>query len=455
MKFLIPALVLLVILPGLSAAEQKPLVREDFAFGMDLTINGRNAIYSLLMPAQVYQDCVRSDLGDLRVFNASNPVPHLLRPQLEKENMRPAQAVPFFPLSGNLEESGSPPGLRISIGHNGTIISLRPSRVGISRKTVTAYLIDASGLEQQADWLELFWSGQEQNFSTSVRVESSQDLNSWKTVVHSTALAELDFGGQRLVRRRIRVRIKGQYLRISWPSGKDGVTLSAIRAGYDRKEQARSRTVISLKGTRDPKPAPGRISYLYDSHGFFPVDQLHIRLPQKNSLARTTIFSKANEQAPWRRRASLLAYQLMLDGTSLASEIQNINSTRDRFWRLEMEDTGGSEPPVLELGWLPGELVFMAQGDEPFTLAYGRAGLARARYEVDRLLAALDPLREKKLVGEARVGKQILLGGEDMLVPAVEIPWKRWLLWVGLILGVLVVGIMALQLFREMQREKE
>ncbi|MCI5146373.1 MAG: DUF3999 family protein, partial [Candidatus Electrothrix sp. AR3] len=195
---------------------------------------------------------------------------------------------------------------------------------------------------------------------------------------------------------------------------------------------------------------PGKLSWLYDSKGVFPVDQLHVRLPEQNSLARVLIFSRAEQQGPWRRRASLLVYQLLLDGVDFASEVQQIYPTSDRFWRVEMAANAMTTAPKLELGWLPGELVFLAQGEQPFTLTYGRAGLAPARYEVDQLLASLDPLREKKLVGIALAGKQIILGGEELLTPAVEIPWKRWLLWAGLILGVAVVGGMALQLFREM-----
>ncbi|MCI5208090.1 MAG: hypothetical protein D3910_04710 [Candidatus Electrothrix sp. ATG2] len=40
----------------------------------------------------------------------------------------------------------------------------------------------------------------------------------------------------------------------------------------------------------------------------------------------------------------------------------------------------------------------MDQGVKPYTLAYGRAGLEGARSQVDRLLQAVDPLSEKKLV---------------------------------------------------------
>jgi hypothetical protein len=257
------------------------------------------------------------------------------------------------------------------------------------------------------------------------------------------------------VRRRIIIPQgihRKNYLRLSWPSGKDVVTLTAIRAGYDREERARLRTVLSLTGESSSMTEQGTLRYQYDSKGFFPVDQLNVRLPEHNSLAQVSIFSRADEEAVWRLRASPLTYRLTVDGVSLDSGIKKISPTTDRFWRIETEDLGGEvdQAPTLELGWLPGQLVFMAQGEAPYTLAYGRAGLQAARYQVDRLLNAVDPMREKKLVMPAQAGSQLILGGKGMLEPISELPWRRWLLWAALIAGVLVVGIMALKLYREM-----
>ncbi|MCI5147102.1 MAG: DUF3999 family protein, partial [Candidatus Electrothrix sp. AR3] len=86
MKSILFALVLTLFTAPSPAAAQSPLVQENFAFGLHLTVNGSNAVYGLLVPAQVYQASTRPDLGDLRVFNAQKPVPHLLRPQASKEN---------------------------------------------------------------------------------------------------------------------------------------------------------------------------------------------------------------------------------------------------------------------------------------------------------------------------------------------------------------------------------
>jgi hypothetical protein len=432
-----------------------PLQRDDFAYGMDLTISGSHPVYGLNIPAAVYQGCTAADLGDLRVFNADHTVPHLLRSQVSKETKRPAQVLPFFPLFSKTQgRNGSPPDLHIATNKQGTIIDIRRNAHEESNQVVTAYILDTSGLEQPADWLELTWEGQGEQFSASVRLDSSNDLNNWQTQIGSAALAELRFGGHTLLRKRIVVPRgihRKTYLRLSWPAGKDGVRLTDIRAGYNREKQAHPRTLLALTGQALPVTEQGTLHYQYDSKGFFPVDQLKILLPEQNSLSQIAVFSRADEKVSWKRRISLLVYRMTVDGVNLDSGTININRTADRYWLLELEDNSGiRQAPSLELGWLPGQLVFLAQGEKPYTLAYGRADLGAARSQVDRLLQAVDPQSEKQLVAPAQAGPQKILGGEEMLKPVRALPWRHWLLWAVLVTGVLVVGMMALKLYREM-----
>ncbi len=441
--------------------EKKPLTRDDFAYGMELTVDGKNAIYGLSVPAQVYQGCTSADLGDLRLFNTRNIIPHLLRPQVRKENSRPSKALAFFPLVGTSGNNTLPPDLHISTNSRGTIIALRQDRTKQPSQVVTSYIIDTADLEQSPDWLEFSWSGQSDHFSTSVRLDGSDDLNSWYTLVASASLAELSFGGHDLLRNRIDIekdiqknsKQKKTYLRISWPEGRKGVTLSSVKAGYDKEEQKQLRTVHRITGKIDPDEEQGTTAYHYSSDGFYPVDQLYVRLPLHNSLARITVFSRPDKDALWHRRAALLSYQLTIDGVALDSEVKNITPSTDRFWRLEIaEENRGAESPILELGWLPGQLVFLAQGEEPYTLAYGRSGLTGASFQVDRLLTSIDPLKEKNLVMSAQAGPQKILGGQGNLKPSPDLPWRSWLLWAVLIAGVLLVGGMALQLLKEMNK---
>uniref|UniRef100_UPI0040573D07 DUF3999 domain-containing protein n=1 Tax=Candidatus Electronema sp. TaxID=2698783 RepID=UPI0040573D07 len=451
MNRLLILLILLTAPPCWAKDEPQPLRLEDFAYGMELKVSGGSPVVSLSLPAEVYQGCVRPDLGDLRVFNAHGPVPHLLRPPQPEQAARPAQSLPFFPLAEPTNGDSGIADLGISIGSSGAIIAFRASQAAPASQNVAAYLLDASALQNPLDWLEFAWSGGQ--FSASVRVETSDDLNRWQTLVSSAALAELSFGGHQLLRRRIELGglAARKYLRLTWPQGREGISLSAVQAGYESETRAQARSLLPLNGAPDSSATPGRTAWLYNAGGFFPADQFNIRLPEQNALAEFAISSRPDEQAAWQRRTSLLVWQLTVDGVKLESGRLTLPPVTDRFWRLETE--ASSAAPVLELGWLPGQLVFMAQGEPPYTLAYGRAGLEPARSQVGQLLKAAEPVSGGKLVAAAEAGPQRVLAGQAALELKKEIPWRVWLLWAGLIAGVLAVGAMALKLFREMERK--
>ena len=447
-----------------AGGDEKPLLqRDDFAYGMELSVSGSNSIYGLLLPAEVYQGCTRADLGDLRVFNSKYTVPYVIRSQVSRKTKRAAQSLPFFPLFSDTQNKGQdtngvPPDLHIATNSQGTIIDISQHAASAEKnQAVMAYILDTSALEHPADWLDLTWTGQGEQFSTEVRLDSSTDLNNWRSQVSSAALAELRFEGHTLLRTRIPVPRGIQqkiYLRLSWPAGRDGVTLTSIKAGYNREARNHPRTFQPLTGTFSSLTEQGMMRYEYDSKGVFPVDQLKVLLAEQNSLGQVRLYSRAGEEEPWQRRTSFLAYRLTIDGVSLDNGTISINRTTDQYWRLEIPgDSGIRQMPTLEPGWLPEQLLFLAQGEEPYTLAYGRAGLKATRYQVDQLLKAVDPQSEKKLVAPAQAGPQKILGGGDRRTVAQELPWQQWLLWVVLLAGVFLVGMMALKLYREMNEK--
>jgi len=455
MKIRFALLLLLLLAASCSTApESQPLRREDFAYGMELTVSGNSAMYSLTLPAAIYKGCTRPDLGDLRVFNAHGQVPHLLRQIEPEKSVRPAQPLPFFPLAEATSTDSRSAYLGITVNSSGTIIAFNPPDQATQQgQAVSTYLLDASSLKHSPDWLEFVWTGGQ--FSASVRLDRSDDLNRWHTLVSSAALAELRFGGHDLLRQRIDLnrRATGKYLRLSWPQGKDGIRLTAVKAGYASETRTQARALLTLTGQPDSAAEPGRTKWLYTTEGVFPADQLNVRLPDQNALAEFAVFSRTDEEAAWQRRGSLLAWRLTVDGTQFDNEILRLPPITDRFWRLESE-AGSDKAPVLELGWRPGQLLFLAQGEGPYSLVYGKAGLLPVRSQVGQLLRDTETNVSGKLIEAAQAGPQKVLAGATALQVKKAVPWRQWLLWAGLLVGVLAVGGMAWKLYKEMKQER-
>lgn len=93
------------------------------------------------------------------------------------------------------------------------------------------------------------------------------------------------------------------------------------------------------------------------------------------------------------------------------------------------------------------QLLFLRRGDGPFTLAYGRYETPSARLEADDILSLLP--RDASPVASATLGERKSLGGlERLSPPPPPAPYKAYAVWAVLILGVILLGALAVHLAR-------
>ena len=121
----------------------------------------------------------------------------------------------------------------------------------------------------------------------------------------------------------------------------------------------------------------------------------------------------------------------------------------------------GGLPPTIEVGFVPHVLVFLARGEEPFTLAWGAAkapntALALAtlipNYRSDQPLAAQKATLEALPVGSMPM-PSITGTGAGAATPAK--PASKGVLMAVLVVGVLVLGAMAAMLIKQMKNKDE
>jgi hypothetical protein len=152
--------------------------------------------YAITLPAAVYQGVTRADLGDVRVFNgAGEVVPHAWRPRriVSTEAAQPV-ALTLFPLKAQA-------GTRV----DGVSISVRRSPSGATAIDVTTadgraatasdtigYLIDVGAQQRPLQALELDWQTPADGFAGRMRVDASDDLRAWRTIVSDAPLVSLE-----------------------------------------------------------------------------------------------------------------------------------------------------------------------------------------------------------------------------------------------------------------------
>lgn len=446
---------------GAPVRTPEPPQPADFAFGLNLGLAPGGVIYSLDVPDQVYLGSARTDLGDLRLFNAQGEVlPHVLRrPQPPPAEPPGRQALPFFPLTAAKGESPKQPelALRVQTTPGGAIVEVGREATPTSAEThIFGYLLDLSAIQdQRPERLTLRWEGgPKEGFIAPIRMEASEDLTHWRSLGDGS-LAQLSYGDQQLLRNELRPPGWGRYLRLAWPSVLHPARLVEVEvrmrpeAGGEPERHWRRLVAHPIPGSRG--------SFEFDSGGVMPVDRLQVLLPQANSLVVAELESRSSPEAPWIPRGRFNLYDLRADNLVLRNEPLSLTAITDRFWRLRAagEASGlANTSPEIELGWLPHRLLFLPRGTPPVLLAYGSTS-AKPLQSADTapLLALAEGIR---LFGESWVeGVVELKGNQALAPPATPLPWSRILLWGVLLLGVLGLGWMAHRLYRQMMADQE
>jgi hypothetical protein len=372
-----------------------------------------------------------------------------------------ADAARLFPLYG--EAAAGIEGVKLDVvrGAGGTVIRLAAEPRGAKAKRVLlGYLVDAGDSDLPIEALLLDWRAQA-GFNGTARVEASEDLSRWVTVVADAPVLALEHAGERLERKRVEFPGRtAKYLRLSFTRVPRDFVLTGVRLERRLEREEPAREWRRLPGT----PVAGQAGeYRFDTGGRFPVDRLRLHLPQPNTVARVQLLARDEDGAPWRSVAAALAYRLDRNGASAANPDIAVPPGAGRQWLLRADPRGGglgAGEVALEIGWVPHELVFAARGAAPFALAYGSR---RARPEAVQLAAVLPGYAPGKEIAAqpATIGPSAgsappavslrdPLGLLRGLVESGE--GKKWALWILLSVGVLAVAWMALRLLREIGR---
>jgi len=392
----------------------------DFAGGFALQTQPGLPLQRLELPLDVYNASARADLGDLRVFNsAGDEVPmHLGRVAPQQAAARP---LPMFLLPDG-EGAGANADFRLQVrtSARGAVVEtlVRPAQPEASR-----LLLDASAAGHLGA-LRFELQGISQLVRVTVR--GSDDLAAWSPA-GSGVLAHVEHAGGRVLQDRI--ALSGRAWKYYLVSG-DG-RVPAVSAAFGEPVGGMpERRFAPLVGV-----AVGNGTYEYNLPPGLPVDLLELG-DTDNAVLGVTVLVPQKEG--WRSAGRGSLFRLTVEGQRLSGPGLPLYGPMPRM-RVALQ---GSAAP-LRVGWLPHELIFMAQGEGPFTLAVGNPSVQGGPDLLTPMLrSGSAPL------GDASLGPWTPLGGEGLLRPARS--HTKMVLWAVLGLGVALLGAMALHLVRNL-----
>ena len=440
MKLVVSVLVLAVV-PAVGLAETGPA---DFARAATIRTVPGGQIFKVRLPDDVYLTVTRPDLADLRVFNAAGEaMPHALRTIPSTAQDAEWQKVPVFPMTG--KQAGPAARTAVKVGRDGTVLEVTGD--SSARRAIAAYLVDATSVDRPLARLILTWGTcADAPFLARVSVLGSNDLTRWDTLVPSVAIAQLKHESATLTRNEIELPAlngRWRYLQITWPGELAGVTLTGV--------QLQTPTVMDTEIqwrtlTADDAGANGLVQF--DTRGAFPVEYLQVEFADTADVARLDVRSRAGTSRDWVLRHSGFFYALADARGTVRNSPAHISRTTDRYWSIENSTGRSRQPgrePRIQIGWHPHELVFVAQGSPPYTLAYGNTRAPAADAPVDTLLATLKRDARDGHVMTGTLEEARTVAGADALKRAP----RRIVLWVILLAVVAVLAVLAMRIFRE------
>jgi hypothetical protein len=333
---------------------------------------------------------------------------------------------------------------------NGTLVEVQPSsQLEAGEEVLRGWLLDASSIKAPLRQLILDWTSERDGFQR-FSIEASDDLQHWQSWGEGQ-VARLSFADERVEQHE--VSLPGQsarYVRLLWTTPQSAPTLTSAQL-----ESASPRS-LPLPLVWSQPLTGSRVKageYTWQLPMGLNVERLQVELNQPNSLAPVTLSGRRESSLPWQPLSSGLLYRLTQGGQDVEQNELPLSGQTVQQLKLTVDDRGGglgTDAPTVRFAVRSTQVVFLARGPGPYTLALGSATVKAASLPLSTLIPDYSAARL------ASLGKATVEGGA-VVTPALpatsaamsDTNWKKFGLWAVLLLSVLCLAAMAFSLLRK------
>jgi hypothetical protein len=440
---------------------EAPLSISDFEFRYRLTANDEGRVYKVRVTNDMFRGLMRSYDADLAVFDSDgNAVPFVVRdarmPYPAEDGPSPAALpkteVPLFPLPESGGHAASMMDVTIKAGEDGQVIEINGNggeTLGSGRlladlskvamppdgRPVTGYSLEIplGGGKDMAAWVDVY---------------ASDNLRDWQQIAWKEPLIRLKRGDDLVTSGVIDLKLSGPARYLMLETGIRELPGSAIVMTVTGERETVIRHDSELfNGLPDDESR----SVIYDTGGVFPASDVNFILETPGIYA-ASVSSRRDGEDEWRRHGEIHLSFIKNDaGESRNVPIQT-RRINDRYWRLTPRDKLISPPPLMQMRWLPKELIFVAQGKPPYILAFGSNKDAPGLARPGLMEIALSGVRERDIPETAMEVAPIYpepmpVAERDESGP--EMQWTKYVVWAVLVGGALSLSWMAWSLLRK------
>ncbi|MBD8527720.1 DUF3999 family protein [Pseudomarimonas arenosa] len=427
-----------------------PARAADYAWQWSLQLpSDGNTLFQLQLDESVYGASIDPLLRDIEIVDADgHPLPAMLQsPSPSRLEISESFEVRWFPLAAAPADGVA--GWRAVIEGQRLTLQSQPEvdAAGEAGPLMSELLIDLGDKAQQTRAVELQLAEDQAALQSELSVQSSADLESWKTLRPPARLYRLSHRGELLQQTRIDWNsAPGRYLRLQFKAPLALAAMERVLATrIDSEVELPTLVWLSLEGRQD---ADG--SWNYELPGAMPIRAFDLQAPGEQWLLKFDLASRPWSDAAWAQRAQGSHYRLQIEGDWLDSGDRLLAVTRDRHWRLR-SDQPLSAAPVLKLAYHPDVLMFASNGASQIALLAG----SRLGRRIDAPLGTALAAARSKRGGDwqpQRIELGLRLERDGIAALEHGVSPNRWLklaLWSLLVLAALSLLLMASKLLRE------
>ncbi len=441
----------------------------SYALRAPLVLSGDAPLQRLVLPAQALVRLQTTGYNDVRIFNAQGqPVPMALATvaaQIQTQNQQVnLPAYPIFGGSGSLGMEGLQ--LRIEEQQGKRVVQIDTAGTTTAKagavKNIVGVLLDARTVTAPVVAMVLDADlpvGQPITFE----VQASKDLKNWRsladTVLYRTADAadaNTNASASKLGTQRMQLAssdLKDHYLRITWQGSTDASASVAVRgATLTTSQSSSSNPRVSAAIALPALSQAHELSFALPFST--PLAALKIKAQGNNVLIPVRVLGRNDRSQPWASIGSTVLFNLTQNGKEQSNGAVELGSVAYREIKIEADKktTGFAAAPEVSALFEPTQVVFLASGTAPFSLAVGLADAVSAYLPLVSLMPGYQSGQENTLpAARADISAAAVAAGPAAVAQATSNapPTRSLVLWGVLLAGVVVLGLMAWALMKQ------
>lgn len=442
---------------------------ERYTHTLELGVSGKESLVQLRLPKEVYQASRSAHLADLRIFDQQGKlVPFaILEPGAPAQVSYRTTPVAIFPVMAEAEGSVHP-SLDIRTSSDGKLVSVN-ARIENGGKRETSKLAslvldtraeEAPGAESsEISALRLTLPANVDNYTARIALEVSGDLKHWESLGESLVSWMTNADTKALASDRIEFDSQAfRYARLSWREGTPLVFSKIVAERRTRAEAKRQIDTVMLTAQ------PGQVGndFVYRASAAIPVQAFGLEFIEQNVVLPALVGRyvelpalKEGQPKRWDFQPAFRAtfFRLTQGGKIRTSGDVAIGESHVAEWVVRPL-ASLSSPPTLRISWEPANIVFLAAGRKPYSLAVGRDAANSAAVDIANVAPGFGPAELMQIehatigqVSQQRVAKPVTSEAD---MAAVSARGRTAVLWGVLVVGVLALALMVRHLVKQM-----